>query len=658
VETIAEAELSEKAFVAGSRLRVAAIGLGIAAVYYGSASLGLELSVAHGLITPVWPPTGIALVALLLLGRRYWPAIALAAFVSNATHGASAWLAAAIAVGNTLEAVAGCVLLERVQFRPALARARDVMALAILAAFVSTAIAATNGVTALAIAGNPAASPFGSAWTLWWLGDAMGDLLVAPVLLVWAVRPLRLPAGRRAVEGLALLALLAGTSAVVFLGGLWRYPYPVFALLVLATLRFQQRGAATGGFVVAAFAVAGAVSGQTPLDESATTAVQILQGLIAFVAVSLLVLGATLSERDEAERALRRTAASLAEAQELANVGSWEWDVDAGRVTWSRALYRIFGLAPRTSPPWGDEFFELVHPRDRGRLRDTLAQGVRDGEPFELTYTAMVRGGEERALLARGRVVTGEPGGLRIVGTVQDVTERHRLETLRENILAAVSHELRTPLASIVGFSLTLKERRRELAPETRDAIVEQLTTQSRRLERLLSDLLDIDRLRHGRLRAEYAPTDVTALVRRAVETADTSGGTTIEVHGDDLVAEVDAGKLERVVENLLANAVRHTPPGTRIEVLVSFDEHGVLIRVDDDGPGIPDAQKHTIFDLFARGADPNAPGTGIGLALVSQFVALQGGRVWVEDSPSGGASFRVLLPARVAAPLTAPAAG
>src|SRR5581483_7833250 len=106
-------------------------------------------------------------------------------------------------------------------------------------------------------ASPPSGSPYGSAWALWWLGDATGVLLVAPVLLVWAGAGLRLPSRRRCLEAAVLGSALAGVSAAVFLAGLWRYPYPIFPLLVLGALRFRQRGAAAGSFVVAATAVAG-----------------------------------------------------------------------------------------------------------------------------------------------------------------------------------------------------------------------------------------------------------------------------------------------------------------------------------------------------------------------------------------------------------------
>jgi signal transduction histidine kinase len=114
------------------------------------------------------------------------------------------------------------------------------------------------------------------------------------------------------------------------------------------------------------------------------------------------------------------------------------------------------------------------------------------------------------------------------------------------------------------------------------------------------------------------------------------------------VIADVDAPKVERIIENLLANAVNHTAPGTTISVSVEPHDGGVLIAVDDDGPGVADEQRKAIFEIFNRGtASDRVPGTGIGLSLVAQFTALHGGSAWVEESASGGASFRVLLPGR-----------
>jgi PAS domain S-box-containing protein len=610
----------------------------IAGTYIGAAKLGLELSVAHGVITPVWPPTGIALAALVIVGPRFWPAVALGAFVSNATSGVSIEVAAVISIGNTLEALAGVYLLRRVGFRPSLERGRDVLALAVLAAFVSTALAATNGVTTLAIAGSAAASPYGSAWVLWWLGDAMGDLLVAPLLLIWGTRPPKLDRART-LEALTVLALLTGVSFAIFLGGLWRYPYPIFPLLVWATLRFRQLGAATGSFVVAAIAVAGVVSGETPLGGDLTTKVQVLQALLAFVAVSLLVLGATLSEREQANE-------SLAEAQQLAHLGSWEWEIASDRVAWSRELFRIFGLAPQADALTFESFLDRVHPDDRARVRAEVGRALAARRAFEVNHRIVLGNGTERAVHGRGRVVLDAAGAPnRMVGTAQDVTERRRLEEMRDNILSAVSHELRTPLTSILGFALTLKERS-ELDAAARQQITHELAAQAEKLERLLLALLDIDRLRHGLVKLACERTDIAALVER-VATA-INPDRSIDVHAAPLVADVDPAKVERIIENLLANAIKHTPPGTKIAASVAQVDEGLLICVDDAGPGISDEQKKEVFEPFTRGNNAaDTPGTGIGLALVAQFAALHGGKAWVQDNADGGASFRVLLPLR-----------
>jgi PAS domain S-box-containing protein len=621
----------------------------LVAVYVGAAKLGIELSVAHGVITPVWAPTGIALAALVLFGVRLWPAVAIAAFIANAISGASLGEAAVISVGNTLEAVVGAVLLRRVGFRPQMDRVRDVLALVFLAAVVSTTVSATNGVTALWISGDVPGSSYGSEWLLWWIGDGMGDLIVAPLLLVWATTGSMTINRTKALEALVLGALLVAVSSLVFLGGLWRYPHVLFPLLVWAPLRFRQPGAVTSSFVVAAIAIAGAVGGTVPLGQgSATEIVQILEGLLASVTVGQLILAAVLSERRATEEKLERAHATLAEAQEVARIGSWEWDVATDRVTSSNELSRLYGLPPDTVDVTLESFLERVHTDDHALIRLALEHAYRDRKPFALDHRVVLPDGSVRWLHGRGRVVVDETGRpVRVVGTAQDVTERKQLDELRESILSAVSHELRTPLTSIVGFSLTLKDKGVQLSEDARAEIVTHLAEQARKLDRLLSDLLDLDRLRHGLVRPAFRATDIGRLAAQVVSEYEADGHE-IDLRAESVMAEVDAPKVERIVENLLANAIKHTAPGTEIRILVESYDGGVLIAVEDRGPGVSETHRGSIFEMFDRGAAvPTTPGTGIGLSLVAQFAALHGGRAWVQENPGGGASFRVFLPAR-----------
>ncbi|HEY3106074.1 MAG TPA: MASE1 domain-containing protein [Gaiellaceae bacterium] len=614
--------------------------------YVGAAKLGIHLHVSHGIITPVWAPSGISLAALLLLGLRYWPAVALGAFLANVTSDVSVAVAAGIAVGNTLEAVVGATIVRRFGFRPELDRVRSVIVFTVGAALVSTAIAATNGVTILTIAGERQDS-YGTAWVLWWFGDAVGILMVAPLLLVFStVRRLRLTLGQM-VEGTALVLSLAGVSALVFLGGAWRYPYLMFPFLLWAALRFKSLGAATASFLVGAFGTWGAVAGEIPVGvDTATERVQVIQALFALVAVSLLVVGATLAEQEEGNEALARTASRLSEAQALAHIGSWEWDIKRDVVTWSDELYRIFGSSPDSSPGGYAAYIERLPPEEREFVNETVTRAYVDGRPFAFEHTLRREDGTERIIAARGQVVLEDGEPVLMLGTSQDVTDQRQAEKLRDDILSTVSHELRTPLASVLGFAITLEQRRLDLSDEELARVVAELVSASRRLERLLTDLLDVERARKGVIHLQRQRTDVLDLVERVVAECELDGRR-VSITGGPVEAEIDAGKVERIVENLILNAVKHTPDTSSIRVGLDTDARDLILYVEDEGPGIPDEFKEVVFETFNRGPSmlSATPGAGIGLSLVSRFAEAHGGASWVEDRPGGGSSFRVLLP-------------
>jgi len=615
--------------------------LGLAGAYVGAAKLGLELSVARGVVTPVWAPTGIAIAGLFLFGRRLWPAVALGAFVANAISGASILESAGIAVGNTLEAVVAASLLLHYDVRPALERVRDVVGLIVLAACVSPMIAATSGAAVVTLSGD--SHDYASSWLLWWIGDAMGALTVTPLLLVWSTRPWRkFPGLARRIEAIVILGVLAAVGALVFTAGYWRYPQAAFPLLILATLRFRQPGAVTSSFLVTAIAVGGAAAGELPLGaHTQTQVVEIVEGLLAGVIASLYLLGAVLSERELA-------LGGLAEAQRVARLGSWEWDIVRNRVTWSSELYDLYALDPSTPIDY-ESYLGRIHPADVDQVRATVASAGESGAPFEMEHRVRLPDGQVRWLHGRGRVVADDAGRpLRMVGTSQDITERKRVDELRDSILAAVSHELRTPLTSIIGFALTLQQLGSNVSPELRDEIIGHLNEEAHRLERLLTDLLDLDRLRSGSSGATFRRANLGRLVAE-VAASHESDGRTVVIDVEPVEADVDGPKVERLVDNLVANAFRHTPPGSEVAVSVRRQDGGALIRVDDSGPGVGEHERETIFEIFHRGdaGVASGRGTGVGLALVAQFAALHGGRAWVEDSPDGGASFRVFLPVR-----------
>jgi integral membrane sensor domain MASE1 len=273
----------------------------IAAVYFGAAKLGLALAFTTPNVTAIWPPTGIALAALVLGGRRLWPGVALGAFLANVTTDVPLYTTLGITVGNTLEAVVGALLLQRVGFDPALRRLRDIIALAVLAGLVSTAIAATIGVASLSL-GNELNDSAASVWRVWWLGDLGGNLLVAPFILVAVTHwPYREVLGHP-LEAAVLFAVLIGVSLVAFGTGV-ALAYLVFPILMWIAFRFWQPGATAGALVVAVIAVAYTADGQGQfIEPSEDDSLLLAQTFAGIVGLSALIMATITSERTLAQR--------------------------------------------------------------------------------------------------------------------------------------------------------------------------------------------------------------------------------------------------------------------------------------------------------------------------------------------------------------------
>jgi signal transduction histidine kinase len=223
-------------------------------------------------------------------------------------------------------------------------------------------------------------------------------------------------------------------------------------------------------------------------------------------------------------------------------------------------------------------------------------------------------------------------------------------DAMKDTFLRAVSHDLRTPLTAMLGVAVTLERTRLNLPREQALDLVGMLVEKTRKLERLLKDLLDLNRLEEGVLEPNRSMTDVRELVTRVVTEVDQLAGWPIDIEAEPILAFIDGPKVERIVENLLLNTTRHTPPGTRVWVKALAKGSDLELIVEDAGPGVPAELAGTIFEAFRRGETPaptpaHSRGVGIGLSLVARFAALHGGQAWVDERWGGGAAFHVLLP-------------
>jgi signal transduction histidine kinase len=309
-------------------------------------------------------------------------------------------------------------------------------------------------------------------------------------------------------------------------------------------------------------------------------------------------------------------------------------------------------------------------------MLDASRTATDEGRDHSLEYRVSSAQGRTRWIRDVVHVVRGATGPRQLRGLMVDVTERKRaeqalrkserkyseafrrereaaqrlraLDDMKNTFLEAVSHDLRTPLTSILGSALTLEQSQLGLPQADALDLVRRIASNARKLERLLSDLLDLDRLQRGIISPQRRPTDVGELVSRAVAETENIAGRQVELDVEPVVASIDAAKVERILENLLSNALRHTPPEAHIWLRARGRDGGLLIVVEDDGPGVPEDLHEEVFEPFRQApgsSSEHSPGVGVGLSLVRRFAELHGGRAWLEAREGGGASFKVFLP-------------
>src|SRR5437588_8646179 len=333
-----------------SRLKDLGLIIIVAGIYFLAAKLGLSLAFANVSVSPVWPPTGLAIAALLWLGYRATPGVLIGALLANfLLTDVPLVPSIAIALGNTLEALTAVYLLRRfTESRSPFNRAFDVLKFVVFAAVISTMLAATIGNLSLCVSGHERWQDFQNLWLTWWSGDAIGALMITPLMLTWAERPVERWRGIRWVEFVMLLGLMSLLSVTIYTdllhrtAGIRPWGHITIPLLLWAAFRFGPRGVSTSMMPLAAISIWGTIHGygafaNYPINER----LLFLQAYVADLAITTLSLAAIVTERKSAGRHLAGSLSVtriLAEAPALDDAiprivqricNTFEWEVGA-----------------------------------------------------------------------------------------------------------------------------------------------------------------------------------------------------------------------------------------------------------------------------------------------------------------------------------------
>ncbi|HEV8427989.1 MAG TPA: MASE1 domain-containing protein, partial [Pyrinomonadaceae bacterium] len=618
------------------------LSLLVAIVYFAGAELGLSLASEHKNVTPVWPPTGIAIASLLIFGRRVWPGIFLGALAANLPTNISIAAAFGIATGNTLEALVAWFLLQRSKrWRNSFDSVSQVMTFIVYAAVLAPLVSATIGSLSLAL-GDPKQWPrFWCLWLTWLMGDGFGALIVSPLLLSWSSSR---RINRQDIPEIASLFVLLFIVVLVVFGGWFPGPvktYPLAYLclpcLLWAALRFDQRIVTTAIVLMAGLAVWGARHGYGPfVQPSPNVTLLLLMSFVGTASLMTLVVAAVTTERQRAEEEKWKLGSELeVHRRRIEDIVEhvpgvvWEaWgqpDASNQRIDFvSNHVEEMLGYSRDEWLSTPNFWLSIVHPDDKERAAERAAVIFASGKGGTNRFRWKHKDGREVWVESQSIVVCDENGPVGMRGVTTDITAAVKAETeraelleresharqqaeeasrLKEEFLATVSHELRTPLNAVVGWSRLLHSGQLDADGVTH--AVEVIERNAAAQRQIIEDLLDVSRIVSGKLRISTQPIDLLLVIHAAIDAIQPAAEAkeikiSLHIAAPDVVVRADNERLVQVFWNLLANAVKFTPGSGTIDVYVERDGTLVEIRIEDSGPGVPAEFLPRIFERFS----------------------------------------------------------
>ena len=368
-------------------------------------------------------------------------------------------------------------------------------------------------------------------------------------------------------------------------------------------------------------------------------------------------------ERKRADEQIRKSESLLKQAQEIAQVGSWEWELATNELTWSEELYRIFHVDPASYKATFEGYVSSVHPEDRSRVREAVEKALVDHLPYEREERIVLPDGTIRTVSVRGEVIVDAGDKpIRMVGTLQDVTERKQVELelvrtrdaalqsvkLKSAFLANMSHEIRTPLNIILGYNAVIAEDFAKLDEASRRSLVDGVQRAGHRLMATIDGILDISKIETRNFEVRPVRLELRTLIERQIEdfhllAREQGLDLSSEIDEPEAAVSFDEYSLSHALMNLLQNAIKFTRKGS-VSVKLGRDEEGRLcIAVRDTGIGMDASYLPRLFEPFSQeesGYTRRFEGSGLGLALTKKYLELNEAEISVQSRKGEGSTF------------------
>ncbi|OGM14516.1 hypothetical protein A2141_02655 [Candidatus Woesebacteria bacterium RBG_16_40_11] len=631
----------------------------LTSAYFISAKLGLLFAVSVEQVTLFWPPVGISLAFLLIFGKKYWPGFFIGAFFANVLTSEPVGVALIIAIGNTLEALVGTYLLERFNFNKSFVSLTDFIRFIILGVIVSTVISSTVGVTSLWLVGLIQTDDIIRIFGIWWLGDAIGDLIFASLILILFSEKKLFWSFEKGIEFILIIIATTLISILVFLSQ--SIIYILFPFFVLGAIRFKKLGSVALALIISVVSVWGTFfqqSGPFYIPGNLELSLLHLQLFVGIVTATYLGLAIAIQENAEARDRLQDLNTDLRKFKLAVAYASDHiiiTDADGKILYANRAAVKTTGYSTKEmlgkNPSlWGgqmpDKFYEKMWNVIKNNKKTFRAEVINKRKNGILYSSAI---GISPVLDSIGNIAF-------YVGIERDITREKEIDRMKTEFISLASHQLRTPLGINRWYLEMLLYGDYGKIPIRIRRVVHDIYKVNNRLITLVNNLLSVSRIQEGKPLNKPTETNVINLIKEEISRikpeADKYGlQMRLHLHKSKVkfpLIKIDATKLANVLMNLLSNAVKYNVINGSVDVYAGIAGKMIKIVIKDTGVGIQNKDKEKIFQKFYRTEDATnmrSDGSGLGLFVSKSYIDAWGGRIYFKSHHKRGTTFYIYLP-------------